>query len=167
MQAEDESVIGVSYTLKKKGSDEVIEQVNATEPFVFLMGFGQLLDAFEDNVRGKKMGDSFDFSIDAVDAYGEFDAEASANIPKEVFSVNGQFDAKNVTVGRRIRLEDEEGNPAVGTVKNITDKEVIMDFNHPLAGVDLHFSGKILSIRKATEEELDHGHVHGPGGHHH
>jgi FKBP-type peptidyl-prolyl cis-trans isomerase SlyD len=64
-------------------------------------------------------------------------------------------------------MRDNDGNPLIGRVLTISDKIVEMDFNHPLAGHDLHFIGEILNVRNATNEELSHGHVHGPGGHHH
>jgi FKBP-type peptidyl-prolyl cis-trans isomerase SlyD len=81
--------------------------------------------------------------------------------------VDGAFDSERVKEGEELAMNDEEGNQLMGYVEEIGDDYVIMDFNHPLADHTLHFIGEVLSIRDASSEELDHGHVHGPGGHHH
>ena len=90
-----------------------------------------------------------------------------AKIPKEAFNVDGVFDEERVKEGEELMMNDADGNQLMGFVEEIGEEFVIMDFNHPLADHNLHFVGEVLEVRDATAEELDHGHAHGPGGHHH
>jgi FKBP-type peptidyl-prolyl cis-trans isomerase SlyD len=122
---------------------------------------------FEKELSGKKVGDKFDFHINAAEGYGEYNEEYVAEIPKEAFLVEGKFDDSQIKVGAEVPMMDAEGNQMYGLVLEVAEKHVAMDFNHPLAGHDLHFIGEVLEVREATAEELDHGHVHGPHGHHH
>ncbi|HWY35747.1 MAG TPA: hypothetical protein VNX68_13965, partial [Nitrosopumilaceae archaeon] len=85
----------------------------------------------------------------------------------QAFFVEGKFDEERVKIGEELPMLDAEGHEMYGLVVQVGEEHVTMDFNHPLAGHDLHFSGEILEVRDATPEELDHGHVHGPHGHHH
>ncbi len=166
----DEKAVTVNYYLTaNKGNEreELIEETSNEHPFVFLFGFGGVLPDFESNLSGKKKGDKFDFRIGANNGYGLFEKDYVVKIDIAAFNVDGKFDDSRVKVGRDIEMSDAEGNPLVGKVIEITDEHVEMDFNHPLAGYDLHFIGEVLDVRDATSEELAHGHVHGPGGHHH
>lgn len=167
MKAEPNHVVGISYTLTEMGSDSIIEQVKKEDPFVFLLGAGNLLEAFEANIINLSEGDTFDFTLDAEQAYGTMDEKAVVDVPIDVFIVNGKFMEDVVQVGKPVRLQDQHGNPLVGTVLERGLEHVKIDFNHPMAGKSLHFHGEVVSIRPATAEELDHGHVHGAGGHHH
>ena len=81
--------------------------------------------------------------------------------------MDGAFDDSRVKVGNDLEMSDADGNPLMGKVISINEQHVEMDFNHPLAGNELHFIGEVLDVREATAEELEHGHVHGPHGHHH
>lgn len=170
MQIDNNKVVSVNYHLTGAvpgEAEELIEQTSADKPFVFLYGNGGLLEDFEKNLKGKKAGESFDFHIKAEKGYGEHNQDYVAEIPKEAFHVDGKFDSERVKEGEELPMLDSEGHQMQGLVVEVTDKHVIMDFNHPLAGYDLHFSGNVIDVREATAEELDHGHVHGPGGHHH
>lgn len=170
MQISEDKVVSVSYHLtgkKDNGAEELIEQTSPDRPFVFLNGFGGVLPDFESNLAGKQKGDKFDFNIKAEAAYGKFEKDYVVKVDREAFIVDGKFDDARVKVGEDIEMNDAEGNQLIGRVVQITDKFVEMDFNHPLAGMDLHFIGEVLDVRQASQEELDHGHVHGPGGHHH
>lgn len=163
-------VVAVNYHLSAHvdgSSPELIEQTSKEHPFVFIFGSGQLLPDFEKNLVNKKVGDAFDFLVAPANGYGITDKEMIAKIPKEAFHVDGVFDSERVKEGEELAMNDEDGNQLMGYVEEIGDNYVIMDFNHPLADHTLHFVGEVLSIREATAEELDHGHVHGPGGHHH
>lgn len=160
-------VVAISYTLREKDSPEIIEKVEETDPFVFLFGAGNLLEKFEANLSGKTVGDNFDFVLVATDAYGIMEAEAIVDVPIEVFMQDGKLMEDLVIPGRQVRLVDQQGNPLTGIVLERGLEKIKIDFNHPMAGKDLHFTGKVLQIRPATQEEIDHGHVHGPGGHHH
>ena len=170
MKIEKNKVVSVNYHLTGKLEDqpeELIEQTSKEEPFVFLYGAGGMLEDFEKNLSGKSAGDAFDFHIKADKAYGEHNGDYVAEIPKEAFHVEGKFDSERVKEGEELPMLDSEGHQMQGMVVEVGDKHVVMDFNHPLAGYDLHFSGAVLEVREATEEELEHGHVHGPHGHHH
>jgi len=160
-------VVAISYTLKEKGSESIIEKVEETDPFIFLFGSGSLLEKFEENLNGKAIGDPFDFILMASDAYGVMEADAIVDVPIEVFMQNGKLMEDLVIPGRQVRLQDQNGNPLTGIVLERGLEKIKIDFNHPMAGKNLHFVGKVIEVRPATNEEIDHGHVHGPGGHHH
>ncbi len=170
MKAEHNKVVSVNYHLTGKLEDqaeELIEQTSEGQPFVFLLGSGGVLEDFEKNLQGKQAGDAFDFHIKADKAYGEHNQEYVAEIPKQAFHVDGKFDDERVKEGEELPMLDSEGHQMQGLVVEVGDEHVVMDFNHPLAGYDLHFAGTVLEVRDATAEELEHGHIHGPHGHHH
>lgn len=168
MKIEKNKVVSLLYELHVGNAQgELIEKVDPAEPFAFLFGGGGLLPEFELNLAGKKAGDHFSFEIKSENAYGKFSLEAIVEIPKSVFSVNGEIAHEMLVEGKMIPMRDENGNPFQGKVLAVGIDKVKMDFNHPMAGKDLHFTGEILEVRNATEEELSHGHVHGAGGHHH
>lgn len=163
-------VVSVNYHLsasKNNEPEQLIEQTSKEQPFVFLFGVGQLLPDFEKNLLNKKAGDAFDFKIDAASGYGLAEEEMIVRINREAFFVDGKFDDERVRVGEDLAMNDADGNQLMGTVIDVNDTHVTMDFNHPLAGHNLHFSGEVLEVREATQDELAHGHVHGPHGHHH
>lgn len=166
MKTASNHVVSITYELTEKGSDELIEKVTHEDPFVFLMGAGNLLDAFEKQITGLSVGDAFDFVLESEDAFGPVDENAIVKVPVEAFFINGQFADDLVVVGKPIRMQDQDGNTLIGTVKERGLENVTIDFNHPMAGKALHFRGEIVSIRPATEEELEHGHAHETGGYH-
>jgi FKBP-type peptidyl-prolyl cis-trans isomerase SlyD len=170
MTITENKVAVVSYHLtssKDGGKENLVEQTDAEHPFAFIYGVSSLLPDFEQNLLNKKAGEKFDFRVKAIDGYGNVEQDYIINIDRQAFVVDGEFDDNRVKIGNDIEMHDAEGNRLVGRVLEITDKHVKMDFNHPLAGNDLHFVGEILEVRDATSEELEHGHVHGKGGHHH
>ena len=168
MIIQENTVVSLNYTLKNHNTGELIEQTSIENPMVFLYGVGGLIPEFETNLQGKKTGDSFEFAIQSDRAYGEQDPNQIAMIPADVFlDESGKFDSEFFKVGAIVPMSDSEGNHLRGIVLDVEPEFVRMDFNHPLAGIDLHFSGEVLELREATEEELSHGHVHGPGGHQH
>lgn len=170
MTISENKVAVVSYHLtasKNGGAEELIEQTDAEHPFAFIYGVSSLLPDFEKNLLNKKVGDKFDFRVKAENGYGIVENDYIINIDKQAFIVDNQFDNARVFVGNDIEMHDAEGNQLVGRVLEISEAHVRMDFNHPLAGHDLHFVGEVVEVRDATGEELDHGHVHGKGGHHH
>lgn len=161
-------VVSLTYELRTNGKEgKVVETTDQARPFVFLFGAGNVLEDFETNLAGKTIGDSFQFSIDSEKAYGTFNAEAIVNIPKNIFYVDGVLAEDLLEVGSFINMEDGKGNPLQGKVLEVGDHFVKMDFNHPMAGQNLFFSGSVIGVREATKEELAHGHVHGIGGVHH
>jgi len=172
MIIEKNRVVSVSYSLhipEEEGhGEEMVEQTTAENPFVFMFGAGGLIEAFENNLAGKKMGDAFDFFITAANAYGDYDEDKLADIPIEAFrSEDGELDTEMVQIGNELPMVDNDGTRLLGIVEEVTDKVVRMDFNHPLAGSDLHFTGYVINVREASAEEISHGHIHGAGGHEH
>jgi FKBP-type peptidyl-prolyl cis-trans isomerase SlyD len=170
MTVNDNKVVSLTYELRtddENGQQTLVEKVEQDNPMVFLYGVSGLLERFEDNIKGLSIGDRFEFSIDPEEGYGEFDEEAVVNLPKDVFKVNGTVDNTMLQPGNFIPMTDNEGNRLQGRVLEIEEDSILMDFNHPLAGKNMHFKGEVVGIRDATSEELAHGHVHGEGGHHH
>lgn len=168
MQIEKNTVVSLSYTLKADNSEgEIIEVAKETDPLVFLYGTGNMLPRFEENLAKLKTGDDFEFRLESVDAYGEYDDNAVIDLDIDIFRIDGKIDEEMLAIGNMIPMRDSEGHMLQGRVLAVTPESVKMDFNHPMAGQNLHFTGSILDVREATAEEISHGHVHGHGGHHH
>jgi FKBP-type peptidyl-prolyl cis-trans isomerase SlyD len=170
MTISGDTAVSVNYYLtanKGDAPEELIEETSKEQPFVFLYGFGNVLPDFETALNGKQKGDKFDIRINAKNGYGLYEKEYVVKIDKAAFEIDGKFDDVRVKVGEELEMTDADGNPLTGKVLSISNDGVEMDFNHPLAGYDLHFIGEVLEVRAASQEELDHGHVHGPHGHHH
>ncbi|MBL7811757.1 MAG: peptidylprolyl isomerase [Bacteroidetes bacterium] len=165
MQIAPNRVVTVTYTLTLNNGS-IADQANTDHPFVFIHGIGQTLESFDSNLQGLAAGDNFQFTLQANQAYGEPTADWVIEIPRDIFR-GEDVPADILQIGATLPMQDQNGNPMDGKVLSFNDDKVTMDFNHPLAGEVLHFSGTVTAVREATEEELDHGHVHGPGGHHH
>lgn len=151
----------MTYTLHLNNEQgEVIQKVDESRPFVQLFGVGALLPAFESNLAGLEEGDTFGFALSAEEGYGNPSDEAILKLDKKIFEIDGKVDTDMVAVGKTITMQDNQGNPLDGKVLAIEEDSVVMDFNHPLAGENLYFTGSILNVREATPEELQHGHVH-------
>ena len=169
MKVELNKVVSVTYKLEanKQGAEKNhIETAGNDHPLVFLFGSGGLIPAFEENLLGKSIGDKFSFSIGAADAYGEINTDALVDLPIDIFKVDGVVDMSLLRTGNIVPMNDHEGNRLDGKVVGISGESVKMDFNHPLAGHDLHFSGEVLDVRDASVEEIQHGHAHtGEHGH--
>ncbi len=167
MTIKENKVVSLTYELRvndEKG--EVVEKVEQNAPLTFLFGRGNLLPDFEANINGLKKGDPFSFMLEPEKAYGQVSEEAIVDLPKNIFEVEGKIDENLLKVGNNIPMQDNSGNRLNGIVLEIGDDAVKMDFNHPLAGDTLFFEGEVCNIRKATEEEVSHGHVHQGGGAH-
>jgi len=160
-----DKVVSLSYELKVKG--ELVDKAEASNPLEFLYGRGALIARFEQNIDKLAIGDSFEFTIPSTEGYGAINKEAIIDLPKDIFKVDGKIEDNLLEVGKYLPMLDQEGNQLNGKILNIADEHVTMDFNHPLAGEDLHFTGKVEAVREATEEELSHGHVHSHGQHNH
>ena len=167
MVIDSNKVVTITYKLQESNKEgEVVQEVLENEPFVFLFGTKQVLPGFESNLQGKTTGDTFAFEIKSDDSYGPIDEEAIVTLPINIFMVDGKL-AEMVKIGKFLPMNDQEGHEMQGLVLEIGEETIKMDFNHPMAGLDLFFTGKVLDVRDAHPEELDHGHVHGAGGHHH
>jgi len=164
MNVSNEKVVSLTYELRVNDKEgQVVENVTEESPLTFLYGSGNLLPKFEKNLEGLNEGDDFNFILPSEDAYGEVNDKAVIDVPKSAFEVEGKVDENLLTLGNTIAMRDQNGNRLNGIVKEVKDDSVEMDFNHPLAGDDLHFNGKVTNVREATAEELEHGHVHGSG----
>ncbi|RAU83244.1 FKBP-type peptidyl-prolyl cis-trans isomerase [Pontibacter arcticus] len=170
MKIEKNKVVTLTYELRiqnEQGESTLVEVASEEQPMVFIYGLSGLPEQFEEHLDGKNTGDDFDFKLDAEGGYGDFDQDAVVELPKSVFEVEGSVPENMLEEGNFIPMSDSEGNQLQGRVAEVKENAVVMDFNHPLAGKELHFKGKVVSVRDASQEELDHGHVHGEGGHHH
>ncbi|MFV0520917.1 MAG: peptidylprolyl isomerase [Mangrovibacterium sp.] len=155
MTIDRNKMVTLTYDLRLGGAEgEVIEQATATEPLKFLFGAGLMLPMFESHLVGKKQDEKFEIALKSQDAYGERDEEAVVNLPKDIFIVEGKFDDEMIAVGNHVPMMTQGGQRMNGLVLEVTDENVKMDFNHPLAGEDLHFTGDIIEVRDATEEEI-------------
>jgi FKBP-type peptidyl-prolyl cis-trans isomerase SlyD len=155
-----QSVVGIEYTLKDNAG-EVIDSNVGGEPLFFIQGLGTIVPGLEIALNGRALGDRFDVEVKAVDGYGEYDAERRRAIPRASVP-----QLKDVQPGAMLQATGPEGTSVV-TVAEVNENEIVIDGNHPMAGKDLFFSIVVKDIRPATAEELEHGHVHGAGGHHH
>jgi len=170
MKAEKNKVVSVAYELHVDDGEngkEWMETVPKDQPFLFLFGAGNTLPALEEAILGKEVGDTFEVFIDFENGYGDYDEGRKVIVPKSAFKEEGKKNKNILKVGNVIPMKDDQGNQLRGEVLKVDYKGVHMDFNSPLAGLDLYFKGEIVAIREAEPEEIDHGHVHGPGVHHH
>ena len=168
MQIDKHMVVSLQYELRTEGFDSpLVEKTDNDHPLEFIYGMGMMIPKFEENLKGLKSNDTFKFKIDAAEGYGLSDEKNIIELPKTVFEVDGQMKEDLFVVGKVIPMQDNNGHMFNGSVKELKQDSIIMDFNHPMADKDLYFTGIIQTIRKATPEELDHGHVHGHGHHHH
>jgi len=155
MKIEKNKVVSLSYTLMVEG--DIIETVKADNPLKFIFGTGYLLPKFEENVLNKVKGDTFDFKLSAKEGYGEINNDAVVELPKDLFMVEGKVEDGLLTVGNVLPMQDSDGNRLQGTIDEIKEDVVIMNFNHPLAGSELHFKGEVVEVRESTPEELVNG----------
>ena len=155
------NVVAIDYTLSNDAG-EVIDSSAGAEPLVYLHGAGNIIAGLEKALAGKAVGDELDVSIEPEDAYGEYSAELITNLGREMFEGVDQLE-----VGMQFHASAPDGGMQIVTIRDIDGDQVTIDGNHPLAGQQLNFKVKVVSVRAASEEELAHGHVHGEGGHQH
>ncbi|MBT5726918.1 MAG: peptidylprolyl isomerase [Euryarchaeota archaeon] len=156
-------VASVHYkgTLPENG--EVFDSSEEREPLTFLVGHKQMIPGFEEEIMGAKVGETREFTLSSDRAYGDRDNDAVMEIPREQFTQLEQ--EATLETGMQLVAQMPHG-PSPFTITSLTEETVTADFNHALAGQSLTFSVEIVELREATEEELAHGHVHGPDGHH-
>jgi len=142
------------YTLKNDAG-EVVDSSKGQDPMPFIQGRGNIIPGLEKALEGMKVGDTCDVSVKPEDAYGVHHAEGIQEIPKEALQ-----GIENLEIGMELQSQDEQGNPFIVRVEEIKDDVVIINANHPLSGQTLHFNVSIESVREATADELEHGHVH-------
>lgn len=170
------------YTDNDKGIHELVEKAPIEHPFQFISGLGIALDSFENKILALTEGEAFDFVLKVDEAYGPYEQDHVIELPKETFAINGRFDKDMVYPGAVLPLVNADGMRFQGLVLELKDDTVIIDLNHPLAGKDLHFKGQVVTMRDATNEEIqalinhegcncggdcEGGCEGGCGGHHH
>lgn len=160
MNIANETVVSMHYTLTDDQGGTV-DTSAGREPLTFLQGAGNIIPGLEQALMGKKTGDKFKVSLTPDKGYGERDERLVQKIPRAQFQ-----GAPSLQVGMQFQV-NSHGGPMILTIVGIEGDEVTVDGNSEMAGKNLHFDIEITDVRKATQEEIDHGHVHGPGGHHH
>ena len=155
----DDVVVSMAYKLTVDG--EVLDEAGADDALQFLQGHRNIIPGLESQLTGMKVGESKSVVVPPETGYGEVDKDSIDEIQVSEFP-----EGVNPEVGMELELKDKEGNEMYGRVLSIQDDTVTVDFNHPLAGKELHFEVKIADLRAATGEELAHGHVHAHGHHH-
>ncbi len=153
-----DSVVTIHYTLKDDAG-EVIDSSASGEPLMYLHGHGNLIPGLERELTGREVGEELSVTVAPAEGYGEHDERLVQSVPRK--ALRG---VKDVKAGMRLSTHSEEGPRSV-TVTEVSPESVTLDGNHPLAGKNLNFDVRIEGVRPATEEELAHGHVHGPGSH--
>lgn len=158
MKVADESVVSFHFTLKDdKG--KVLETSEGAEPLVYLHGTGSIVPGLEEALEGRSVGDKFQVTLPPEKAYGVRNEKLVQQVPKD------QFPDPNVKPGMMFQMDSPQG-PMILTVKEVSPTHVTVDANPELAGQTLNFDIEVSEVRAATKEEMEHGHAHGPGGHH-
>ncbi|MCX6054704.1 MAG: peptidylprolyl isomerase [Chloroflexi bacterium] len=146
-------VVSMDYELTVEG--EVIDASEINEPLEFLQGAGNIIPGLEKAIMGMSIGESKKVLVKAIDAYGEFDPDGFVEVPKADLPEDIPME-----VGVEISVDNEDGEEMDAVIEEVSLDTVTLNFNHPLAGKDLNFQVKIIEIRPATAEEIEHGHIH-------
>jgi len=158
MSIEKNSVVSFHYTVSENG--EQLESSEGREPLVILYGAGNIIPGLEKALEGKNAGDRVEVTVAPEEAYGLRNENLIQRVPLK------HFKGQKLMPGQTLMLRGQQG-PIMATVKKVGMSVVDLDMNHPMAGKTLSFAVDIVEVRAATEEEIEHGHVHGPGGHEH
>lgn len=160
MTIKKHSVVTMHYTLTNENKQTLDSSVGS-DPLTYLHGAQNIIPGLESALEGKKAGDKLNVTVPPEKAYGNYDPKMIQVVPKSEFQ-----DIPNLQVGMQFHVEGNHG-PMLLTIKEIKDKEVVLDANHPLAGATLHFEVEITEVRDATDQEIKHQHAHGHHGHDH
>ncbi|WP_147652835.1 FKBP-type peptidyl-prolyl cis-trans isomerase [Vulcaniibacterium gelatinicum] len=159
MKIEKDRVVRFHYTVSEVGQPP-LESSKESEPLAILIGHGNIIPGLEKAMEGRGAGESFSVDVPAAEAYGERREGLIQRVPKK------HFGDRRLVPGMQVVLNTNFGPRAV-TIEKVGMSVVDVDLNHPMAGKDLHFDIEIVDVREASPEEIEHGHVHGEGGHHH
>lgn len=160
MQIAENKVVTLNYTLKDNDGNVLDESSDGS--FVYLHGALNIIPGLENALAGKAAGEELNVAVSPEEGYGMRDDARVEEVPKSMFENTG-----DIQPGMQFHAQGPDGETIVVTVAEIKEDVVVVDGNHPLAGAELNFDVKIVEIRDATSEEIEHGHVHGPGGHQH
>ena len=145
----------INYTLND--SDGKLIDENKDARFIYLHGHGNIVPGLESALEGRAKGETFDLVIEPADAYGEYNPAITQVIDREAFG------GEEIEVGMQFNAEGDDGHPVLITISEINGDKITIDGNPPLAGVTLHYNVEVMDVRDATEEELEHGHIHAHG----
>ena len=152
------------YAIEPDGSEKLVHQTNEEDPEKIVFGVTRgMIAPLEKAIEGLEAGGKFNVTATAEEAFGKYDPDQVVELERDVFTVDGKFDDKMIKVGAAVPMMTADGFRINGRVIDVTDTDVKMDFNHPLAGKDVRFKGKILAVRDATPEELQPVHSCGCG----
>ena len=154
-------VVTINFVLKDEGG-EIIDSTQGSHPFTYISGNQQILPKLEESISVMLIGGKKNVKLTAVDAYGEYKQEAVQSVKRTEFPPDVELQE-----GMNFMAQTPDGRQVPLTIAGVDGENVTVDFNHPLAGKALEFDVELLDVRDATLEELQHGHVHGPDGHHH
>lgn len=160
MKVAANKVVSIDYTLKDD-SGNVVDTSEGSEPLIYLHGASNIIPGLETALDGKTVGEEISVRVPPEQAYGARDDAKQQTVPKTMFG------DEDIRVGAQYHAAGPDGQHLTVTVVDVASDDVTVDANHPLAGYHLNFQVKVVDVREATAEELDHGHVHGPGGHQH
>lgn len=152
MNITENKLVSLAYQLTVDGA--VVDAAPAERPLEFIYGMGMLLPDFEAAIAQKAAGDKFEFTLSPEQGYGTINPEAIVELPKEIFMVDGVVADDLLIVGNVLPMGDNQGNRMQGTIKEIGDNTVTMDFNHPMAGKTLNFTGEVVAVAEASEEDV-------------
>ena len=152
MKVEKNKMVAVDYKLTVDGA--IADQSQPGAPLEFICGTGTLLPKFEEAILGKEPGEKVAFTLSPKDGYGEVIAEAIVDLPKNTFMVDGKLAEDILFAGSQVPMSDAQGNRMIGTIKEVGEETVKMDFNHPMAGKTLNFEVEVVSVRDVTPEDL-------------
>lgn len=161
MALKPNQVITMNFTLKDD-EGKVMDTTSGQEPFSFISGQNQILPRLEEQIGGMLIGSKKDVVLTPEEGYGKFEQEAVRNVKRSEFPEDTELKE-----GMGFMATGPDGKQYQFFIKDIKDDDIQVDFNHPMAGKTLHFNVELVNLRDATKEELDHGHVHGAGGHKH
>jgi len=156
-----EKVVLIHYTLTDE-SGQVLDSSSGRDPLAYLHGKGNIIPGLEKALEGKQAGDKLNVAVQPAEGYGERDERLVQDVPREAFE-----NVDEVNPGMQFQAQNEQGQARIVTVTKVADDLITIDANHPLAGANLNFDVEVTEVREPTAEELEHGHVHGPGGHNH
>lgn len=161
MTVQDQKVVTLAYTLTDDAG-AILDRADSKDPFVYLHGAGQIVPGLESALMGLKVGDEKRVTVQPEEGYGEIDSELKMIVKRTQFPKEAELE-----VGMQFEAGTPDGQGAIFTVEKLEGDQVHIDGNHPMAGKVLNFSVEVLDVRDPTEDELEHGHAHGPDGHHH
>jgi FKBP-type peptidyl-prolyl cis-trans isomerase SlyD len=159
MQIAKHTVVSIHYTLRDD-QGAVLDSSDGKDPLLYIQGIGNLIPGMEEGLEGKQKGDKLEIKVSPEKGYGERNDSLIQKVPRSAFG------DQEVRTGMQFQAQTNSGAQVV-TITEVGLENVTVDGNHPLAGVALNFQVEVMDVRSATAEELEHGHVHGPGGHHH